>query len=288
MQNNIIYIDVLICLNLFINYFILLGVSKFLFLKTRKIRIILAALLGGVYSLYILLPDINMFFSLIIKLVMSVTIIIVAFRKTGIKNFLKSIACFYSISFAFGGVMFAIWYLIAPNGMLMNNGVIYFNLSPMIFIFSTIVSYIIIRLISRFTGQQVPEEIFCNILIRHEGKEEVLKSKIDTGNSLVEPFSKLPVIVVDYKNIEKVVPEAIKDFMCVALNSNNFNYLNNKNFRFIPFSAVSGEGVLPAFKPDKLIVFYKGENIEREAFIAVSRKNITFDNFHALMNPSLL
>ena len=60
-----IYIDVLISINLFINYFLLLSVAKILTLKPERKRIILSSFIGSLYSLVILLPSINIVLSLL-------------------------------------------------------------------------------------------------------------------------------------------------------------------------------------------------------------------------------
>ncbi len=53
-----IYIDVLVCLNFIVNYFLLLATGKFLSRPCKRWRMLLGAFLGGLYSLYILLPEI--------------------------------------------------------------------------------------------------------------------------------------------------------------------------------------------------------------------------------------
>ena len=52
-----IYIDILVCLNVIVNYFLLLASGKFLSRPYKRWRILLGAFLGGLYSLYILLPQ---------------------------------------------------------------------------------------------------------------------------------------------------------------------------------------------------------------------------------------
>ena len=45
-----IYIDVLIATNIFINYFLLLAVAKFLHSNAKRWRLVLASVLGAAYS----------------------------------------------------------------------------------------------------------------------------------------------------------------------------------------------------------------------------------------------
>ena len=55
--------------------------------------------------------------------------------------------------------------------------------------------------------------------------------------------------------------------------------------RFIPFQTVSGEGLLPAFKPD--VVKIKND-FEKEAYIAVCSKEVLPDGTFSLINPLLI
>ncbi|MDE7235957.1 MAG: sigma-E processing peptidase SpoIIGA, partial [Helicobacter japonicus] len=205
-----IYLDVLICVNLFINYFLLLAVAKFLKIYFKRKRIIAAAVLGAFYSLYILLPKINIIVSFLIKVIISVTIIICAFGFHSIKQFLKQFLCFYSINFAFCGTMFAIWYFIAPRNLIVKNGITYFNISPLLLVTTTLISYTVTRIIQKVTGQEVPDDLFCDIVIEQSGNTQKVRAKIDTGNSLKEPFSQLPVLIVEKRTVEKVVPKKYK------------------------------------------------------------------------------
>lgn len=265
-----IYIDVLIAVNLFINYFLLLAVSKFLSLSARRGRLLLGALLGAAYSLSILLPDINFLLSLGIKLAMSATIIISAYRYQGLKQFFRELAAFYIISFSFAGIMIALWYFIAPQGLIIKNSIVYFNISPLVLILLTLVCYFMIRLINRITGRQAPEEFICRIWIDYGDKSAACIAKVDTGNSLCEPFSNYPVAVVSGEYVADMIPPD-----------------DSGKIRFIPFQAVSGEGLLPAFKPDKLtIVCGKHQYEKKNVYIAVSKARL--GETGALLNPDLL
>ena len=111
-----IYVDVLLGLNLFINYFLLLAVSKFLSWEGKRGRLLLASLAGAFYALTILLPELPDLLSLLLKLLVSGVIIRIAWPFRGWLPFFKAVAVFYLINFAFAGFMLAIWYFIAPDG----------------------------------------------------------------------------------------------------------------------------------------------------------------------------
>ncbi|HEX3037578.1 MAG TPA: sigma-E processing peptidase SpoIIGA [Oscillospiraceae bacterium] len=282
-----IYVDVLVATNIFINYFLLLAVSKFLRVTYKRLRLIAASTLGALYSLIILLPQMNPWLSLFVKLVMSVTIVLLAFKRTSIKMFLRELVCFYLTSFAFAGLMLAAWYFFAPQGMAMKNSIVYFNISPLLLIVATVVCYAVLRLINRITGQQAVKNTFCRLTITKNEISVTCSAKVDTGSSLTEPFSHFPVVVAEYQSIEKIVPEQIKQCM-----KNTVNYDDSAGqlggFRLVPFHALSGEGVLPAFQPDKIILHTTKNTIEtKQVYIAVFSGKLAGGAFDALLNPEL-
>lgn len=288
-----IYIDVLISINLFINYFLLLSVAKILTLKPERKRIILSSFIGSLYSLVILLPSINIVLSLFIKLIMSVTIVILAFEITSIKVFFKILGTFYGINFLFGGIVFFLWYFVSPNNIFVNNNMIYFNLSPLFLVLSTFAAYISIRLMNKFTSNKNIGILSYNLLIKNKDKTAIVKAKVDTGSTLREPFSNIPVIVVQHQEIEDIIPESLKFnfYNEEAEHKKNFDIYDDfsfNGFRLVPFKTISGEGLLPAFKPDYIKILSKSQNVKKEAYVAICDKKIFNNEYHALINPDLI
>lgn len=288
-MTQVIYVDVLIAVNLFINYFILTAVTKFLYIKTSKKRVILGSSLGAVYSLYILLPEQNLFISLIIKLLMSSTIVWVALCGPRSSIYLKALTCFYSMSFIFLGSMFAIWCVFDPRGMYIKNNVVYFNISPSIMVISTVVSYMMIEGINKIVGRQRNDKSFCEVEIKLMDKVFSVKAKVDTGNSLREAFSGLPVVVVCKSTVKGIVPEDLMNIHNMYKEESGFNVLKcdvQSRMRLIPFSSVGGRGILPAFRADYILI--KSVDIRREAYIAVCPDDNLKDEFEGLISPELV
>lgn len=281
-----VYVDVLLATNIFINYFLLLAVGKFIRICYKRVRLVLASCLGAAYSLIIFLPQMNPWLSLFIKLLMSATIILAAFRITGPKSFFRAIACFYLTSFAFAGLMLALWYFFAPQGMAMKNSVVYFNISPLLLVITTIVCYFAVRLINRLTGKQEVKTDFCKLIITANGSTVECIAKVDTGSSLIEPFSHYPVVVAEYEKIYQAVPDQVRDMMCVTAGGGYSSYVG---LRMVPFHALSGEGVLPAFQPERFIIHTHKKDIETDkVYVAVYRGKLGGGAFDALVNPELL
>lgn len=277
-MKQVIYIDVLIAVNLFVNYFILIATSKILCLKRSTARTIVGECLGGIYSLYILLPDQGFLISSLIKFIMSTTIVLTAFKLNSLKIFLKTLVCFYSINFAFSGIMIALWCLYKPNGMQINNGITYFNISPIILIVSTLVAYIIFEISNRILEKNHPKKSNCCVKINFKQKNVILNGMIDTGNALREPFSGLPVIVTSQSNIANLTDIQTADW---AENLSGVDL----NFRMIPFKTVSGEGVMPAFKANSVII---NNSAPKNSYVAICDEKILPDNVQVLVSPELI
>ena len=204
----------------------------------------------------------------------------VSFEFRTIQQFLKIIVCFYAVNFAFSGIMFALWCAFKPNGMIINNDIVYFNISPITLIVSTVISYIIIEIINRVIEKKQLKSSKYEIGIKFKDKYIVLNAKIDTGNLLKEPFSNLPVIVVKKSEINLLIPE-----FNIFESIENQNEIKKLKIRMIPFKTVSGTGILPAFKPEYVVL--KG-NLKKQAYIAVCSDEYFSEGISCLVNPEIL
>lgn len=287
-----IYVDVLVCTNIFINYFILLAISRLYSLNLNRPRIIVGAVLGGIFSLLILLPEINFYINLIVKLFISLVVVLISFKVYSILNFVKLVASFYVVNFVFAGTVLFIWYFLDSKDIFVKNNTVYFNISPLFFIISTLVTYSIIRFLTFLTGQKNSEQSFCNLKIEQDNKTIDLKAKIDTGNNLKDPFSNKPVIVAEYKFIKSIVPTEIINFFSnkeTKSVSLDMGKITDLKFRTIPFNTILGSGIMPAFMPEKIKIIKKDKKeISKDAFVAICREKLLNENYNALVGTDLL
>ncbi|MDP4119908.1 MAG: sigma-E processing peptidase SpoIIGA [Bacillota bacterium] len=277
-----IYVDVLVCVNMFINYFILLSVAKFRKIEYKFRRLILASLFGAFCALIILLPPISSFLNCIYNIVTALIIILIAFKKTNLKAYLKNAATFYLVSFAFCGLMLGVWFCFTPKNMMVKNNVVYFNISPMILVITTLICYFALKIITRITGKSMPKKLICKVSVLNRGNNSDFSAKLDTGNSLYEPFSHSPVIVTDIDIVKNIIPKEIQNYLFATVGGQN----TETNLRLVPFSSVGGEGVLPAFRPEQISI--DGKLCHQEIYIAVCKEGVLNGEFKALLNEDLL
>lgn len=283
-----VYLDILLCLNLFINYFILLAAAKFTKLAPKRRRIVLGAAFGALCSLIILLPPLHSVLNFVVKMLIALGVVFMTFGRQPFKVFLKNLAAFLLISFCFGGAMIALWFAFTPKGMVINNGAVYFNISPLVLIVSTLVCYFVLRLVSRLSGREAPQKVICRVKIQNLGGQAEFFGKLDTGNSLTEPFSQSPVIVADFQTVKAIVPEEIKEYFTVKSIASNItaDTACAPNIRFVPFHSIGGDGILPAFRPKQ--VFIDDTLCLREIYIAVCEKPRLTGECRAIVNTQCI
>ncbi len=287
-MRQVIYIDVLLCVNLLINYVILILEANLLNLRIKRKRLILSALIGSFYSIFIFFDQINLLLSLFIKLLMSITIILIAYGFINTRSFVKSIVTFYFINFIFGGIIFCIWYFISPKGIFIKNGIVYFDISPILLILSTVVIYFSIKIYQYFLGESDLHDSVCDLEILNKGRIVKLFAKVDTGNSLKEPFSNKPVIVAEYESLKDILPPEVKNYIQDNVEDWTAKGKKTSLLRVIPYSTVSGEGLLPAFIPEKVTIKYKNKTYIKETFLAISKRNLFLGDYKALVPPGLI
>ena len=119
-----IYIDIIFLENLFMNYIILFATGIIVKAPLKIIRTLLSSIIGSIYAVvsYMSILEINSNF--LLKVILSVVMVYVAFNSKSSKIFFKQLIIFYLTSFTFGGVAFALLYFVSPQNILMEKGVL--------------------------------------------------------------------------------------------------------------------------------------------------------------------
>lgn len=287
----VVYIDVLFILNLIINYFILLAVSKILHRNDKRLRLFAGAFIGAAYACLMFFPQLAFLYTAVLKLVFSATIVAVSFKTAGVKNFLRLFAAFYITNMLFGGIILAVYYLLSPPGLNVRNGVMYVNISPLLLILASAGCYIVIKLIAKYFHRNVHTDDIYLTEIEVDGEKAKFSALLDNGNDLCDAISGYPVIIAEYRKIERIIPQSIRKAFCSgSVNIENFDLMDwNKRVRIVPFGSVGkAGGILPAFRPDSLEIS-KASLKTSEVLVAVTTNRLSDDgSFYGLLNPHIL
>ena len=162
-----IYVDVVLIENLIMNYIILFATDIILKNKSKFWRLLLASLIGAIYTVISYISNLKIYSSMILKMILSIIIVYVAFNPQNMKKMWKSLLIFYLTSLVFGGAAFALIYIVKPQETFLKNGLFLGTYSLKTILLSAIVAFLII--IGAFTvvkNKISKRDMFCNIKIK--------------------------------------------------------------------------------------------------------------------------
>ncbi|HCA29192.1 MAG TPA: hypothetical protein DEP23_06345 [Ruminococcaceae bacterium] len=286
----VIYIDILIALNLFIDFLLLSAVSRILRLPPKRFRLVLGAIAGSACSCMLFLPALPVPISFLLKAVCACIIIRIAFIWRSFILYIKQLAVFLVCSALFGGIAFAIWFFAAPAGFYVINGVVYYNVSPLMLTALTVISYFAISIYDRLTHKRLSLGQEYRLILDCGNGTVSLRTLYDTGHHVTEIFSGSPVAVVRFGAIESYLSEELHKSISNTLD-NNDSYQGTdtsegvegshggvaaavrSRLRMIPLHTVSGTGLLPAFVPTHMdLVSSQDANTDiTGAYVAICR-----------------
>lgn len=124
-----IYIDVIFLENLFMNYIILFATGIILKIQMKAFRLLISSVIGSVYAIITYISAMEVYSNILLKILLSISMVYLAFNSRNVKQCLKQLIIFYLTSFTFGGVAFALLYFVKPENILMEKRSINWNIS---------------------------------------------------------------------------------------------------------------------------------------------------------------
>lgn len=294
-----IYLDVVLIENLCMNYIILFATGYLLKIKMKHVRLIVSAILGGIYSILAYMEILEIYSNIILKIILSIIMVYIAYKGQNIKQLTKQLIFFYLTSFVFGGCAFALLYFVKPQEILMRNGVLVGTYPLKIAILGGIVGFVIVTGAFHFVKTKLSKkDIYCEISIYFNEKKATTKAMLDTGNMLKDPITGMPVIIVQKEILKDILPNIILDNLTKIVggdvpreiyNDENLQYITR--FRLIPFSSIGKEnGMLLGFKANKVeIKLEEGKREIENVIIGIYENNLSKkSDYFALIGLDLL
>ncbi len=293
MREQIVYIDVLLGVNLLINYFLLILTAKLTPAPTKRLRMFMASMLGSVYSLVILVPSLVLPLDLVLRAFFGMTIAASAFGLKNKRIFLRAYCVFMVSTFLFGGIFSALYFLSSPRGMLVNNSTVYFDISVLDLVIYTIVAYLCMTVVNYIAKRRAPVQLSYKVTIEFFGRKVTLDAIVDTGNSLKEAFSQYPVAVCGIGDVRGLLPARLCEIISRTDAAGAMQELAASEFatavRIIPYHDVSGEGMLFAFIPDSFELEHgKGHWLCNKVYVGISQKTMTRLDYSCILNPQII
>lgn len=269
-----IYLDVLLGVNLIIDYYLLLLTFKFNSLKFKGWRLIFGASIGSLFSLYIFFLIDSILIDCVVKLICSMLMILISVGYINLKAFFRNVTLLFIVSFIYSGGMLALWSVLKWDTIIVNNSTVYLDISPIYLIGFSVIFYLTIVTINSVLQKKSIKADRCSVVLEFNKYSLELTGIFDTGNSVKDIFSDSAVIFISHK--------AAFDF----LGNEPSKYI--KNYRLLPCSTVTGSKLLEAVRIDRAEVKLENARITLyKPILAISEEAID-QEYSLILNPEIL
>ena len=283
-----VYLDLYFMINFSMDLLCFILSSKLLSYPVSIKRYVVASVFGGMYACASLFLSPRGFFGLFVDIGACVAMSIIAVKKKGNLKECMSYALVYSAtSIILGGFMTALYSLFNRIGLdrMLGSESDADGMSVWLFAILAVISGVV-ALFGGKIFRKNSSRRYGEVEITYGGKSTVLRALCDSGNLLREPISAKACIVVDKKEIEKILPRELINL----INNGSLGVtdsVHNKKIRIIPTTTVGGEGMLYALRVDCLRVNLGKGWREVDAFVALGMIGDSEENTKALIPSDL-
>lgn len=279
-----IYIDIIILENIIMNYIILYATGLIAKSKISYIRLFLASLLGAIYAATQYISKLNIYSNGLIKIILSILMVYIAFNPQNIKNIFKQLIIFYLTTFTFGGVATYLIYVLKPQDIIIKNGMFVGTYVLKVIFIGAILGTIILVIAFKISKNKMnKKDMFCKVRIQINGKSKNINTMIDTGNMLKEPLTGNPVVIIEKTSLYDLIPKEILN-NTESILGGDFSKIPKEikeeyisKLKIIPFSSLGKQnGMIIGIKPESIKVI--NDEIEEEkknAIIGIYNKSLT-------------
>ncbi len=286
----VVYVDVAFALNFAIDACLLLMTSSLLRKKASLKRLFSAAAIGSIYAVITLFPGTALFRGFFVKWLCSVVMVDLTFSLHWFRklrwlpkrwtkwtevyreslHLFKFVGAFYGVTFAAGGAVYGLHSLFAPgssafSGLALVDGrVVWWTSIATIFtVFAIPIGMMSLRTFwSLSTRLRRDQQYVFPFTVSVGSKTVTMRALLDTGNSLIDPITKIPVAVVQSRATMELLPPMLKRAVESGADplkalydaGDDLEHLAHR-ISVVPYRGVGGQGgYLLAFRPDDAVI----------------------------------
>ncbi|WP_106497700.1 sigma-E processing peptidase SpoIIGA [Lentibacillus sp. Marseille-P4043] len=296
-----IYLDAVWLLNFLLDMMLLMLTQMLAKDSTRKIRIFFGAFVASmIVPISLIYPE-SIITTTAGKIVYSVVIILCSFGYSSFYRLLKMLFLFYFTTFSIGGGLIAVHFLFQNPIGFSSNGILTFNKG-----FGDPVSWLFIMIgfpviwwftkarMDKHAIEKIRYDQLYPVTIQVNNRSNSTTGYIDSGNQLVDPLTKKPVIICDEQFLMHWFSKDEWLLLKDAQEELDFDKIPErwkKKIQLVPFQGVDGKRLfMLAMKPDQLIVYYDEKKImTNKILIGIQFAELTHDQrYHCLLHPQII
>lgn len=250
----VVYIDALFLLNFVVDYLLLLCAGRLAGEVLHRGRLALGAALAGAYAAAVFLPGMGFLLHPLCKLAAAVLALLIGYG--GSRRLLRVTLVFFAVSAAFAGGILALE-LLGGRGLTLENGVFSSAMDLRLILLSAAGCYVVITLLfQRSARHTAARQELVPAVLTLDGRRVALTALVDTGNTLTDPATGRPVMVVEGEKVAGLFPSGqapdeadLRDPVAALERLSQAGFLGR--CRLLPYQAVGVEcGMLLSLRLD--------------------------------------
>ena len=271
-----VYLDLFFIINFSMDFLCFYLAGALLGSKLSVLRMLLGAVLGGIYADASLFLPVSGLWELVLHIAVCFVMCIVVYGR---RSALTHTCVYIATSAVLGGFMTATFELLntldLPLSEVKGDGI-----SAWTLLFLAAVSALITLFGGRFFRRKSATK-YTEIKLEFQGKSVVLRGFCDSGNLLCDPISGKPCIVADRSSLSKLLSSDILN--CTAEEAHKLSAKYASRIRLIPAKTATGTGMLVAVRLDAIYL----DTRQVDALLALSELG-EHDGCQALVPCQLL
>ncbi len=302
----VVYADVIFMTNFVIDAAVLTSTAWTRKLRVKKWRVALSAAVGSSYVLMMFVPALSPLYTVFVKFLISVLMIYAAFGFVSLQYFIRNLAVFYLVNFVAAGGIFALRYLLLSSSDVMNGilffrtggafGPVSFSLVFVLVVFFAVIYFFRGVFISARKRDQLTR-FLADLEVTILGQSRSCTGLVDTGNHLVDPLTRTPVLVMEAGLWKDHLPEKWTKMLKasqveqILMDDDNQDHPWRELFRIVPFRGVNqGMKFMLAVKPEKVVIRQSDQVMEvRKVLIGLDAGELSSDgSYRAIIHPQLM
>ncbi len=268
-----VYIEYAFIDNIIINYILLQTATRLAHVKSKFFLRGVSALVGTLVAICIPLFNLLEIYLILIKISLAFLMVYICGSFINVKRYLLTVFLFVTLTFLSGGFIIALFLLL---GIDYENYFILHYDSLMPVGVTVLVIYVtnkaLIKLGKALVKERNLRPFLRNCILVINDKKFKIKGFFDSGNSLYDARSGLPIVVCSTSLYKKIKESGIK-----------------KSVSKMAFDTVSGTADMELFVIDKLLI-YNGVtvNIFNNVLLGVSNFGFNSTDYELLLHPELM
>ncbi len=256
-----VYIDLILLLNYYLDFLILLTTSIVLKRNTSLKRIALGALLGSFTMIFLFVP-VSQIILFLYKVIMAIFMVVVAFHYENMKYTFYNFIYFYMVSIILGGFLYYLNIEFRYTSLGLFLMAHHININVLLLIFASPIIFWIYIHQERRMKKNYSLSYTIKIVLKNK-KEYILNAFLDTGNCLFDPITNKPIILLEKGVVEE----------------------GSYSFYYVPFHSLNNQNLLKCFRPQYIEIENKKYN---NYLIGISDKKFNFDGIKCILNNKLM